>query len=388
MGPIQTCFLGLGITAIFAVIYFDFSDELTLTSQSLHDVHISYPKPATANLRNQSSRKLIEQILLTKSYNSEAEPEKTDTKTDIKNDTKTNTKHDTNAQNTSNAKPTPKSTIELTEETTIQTTTSKPMKTTVPDCSIHEGKPDQFQFIPLLSWPGSGNTWLRYLIEQATGWQTTTVSKGDKKLAPFFVGELDYPLSGKSIVQKTHYFSYVRNWYKEIDSYKLAHSCVLLIRSPIDAFLAEFQRKQTGANHTGFISPEQFYTVYKRRFQEQVTKWITNEVNSYSATYLNPIKKSCDQAYHVIFYDELKENTFEEVVKLVDFLEVQHKVEMKLRVGCLSRDQKGHAKRKKQDYDKEKIRKMIPAHLRIQLNEGLDRLNDTLGGRVPNNYRV
>ena len=160
MGPIQTCFLGLGIAAIFAVIYFDFSDELTLTSQSLHDVHISYPKPATANLRNQSSRKLIEQILLTKSYNSEAEPEKTDTKTDIKNDTKTNTKHDTNAKNTSNAKPTPKSTIELTEETTIQTTTSKPMKTTVPDCSIHEGKPDQFQFIPLLSWPGSGNTWL------------------------------------------------------------------------------------------------------------------------------------------------------------------------------------------------------------------------------------
>ena len=222
------------------------------------------------------------------------------------------------------------------------------------------------------------------MIEQATGWQTTTVSTGDKKLAPFFIGERDHPLSGKSIVQKTHYFSYVRNWYKEIDTYKLAHSCVLLIRSPIDAFLAEFQRIQTGANHTGLITPAKFYTVYKRGFQVLVKKWITNEVNSYSATYLNPIRKSCDKAYHVIFYEDLKENTFEEVEKLVDFLKVQHKVEIKLRIGCLNKDQKGHAKRKKQNFDKDKIRKMIPAALRIQLNEGLDRLNDTLGGRVPN----
>jgi len=272
----------------------------------------------------------------------------------------------------------------------VSVITEKPttLSTTKLDCSVHEGKANQFQYIPLLSWPGSGNTWLRFLIEQATGWQTTTVERGDKKLAPFFIGEWDYPLSGKSIVQKTHYFTYVRSWFKEIDTYKLAHSCVLLIRSPLDAFLAEFQRKNTGANHTGFIKPEVFYTVYKRRFQEQVKKWIENEVNAYAPTYLNPIKKSCDKAYHVIFYDELKQNTDEEVEKLVRFLETQHKVPMNVRFSCLKQDHKGHAKRKKQEFDKQRVRAMIPDYLRTKLNDGLDRLNSTLNGRVPGFYKV
>lgn len=44
------------------------------------------------------------------------------------------------------------------------------------------GQSGQFNLIPLLSLPGSGNTWTRYLLEQATGYQTGSVY-GDPSLA-------------------------------------------------------------------------------------------------------------------------------------------------------------------------------------------------------------
>lgn len=372
MTPKQTWLIIFATIAITVVIYFE-PENSAATSKH---IRLKYPRPLIiVKEKEQSSRQIVENILVKQKTQEESHVNLIEA-----------TEKPAISQETADTQKT------VTEPAETQKPASKPATelkaTTELDCTVHEGKPKQFQYVPLLSWPGSGNTWLRFLIEQATGWQTTTVEKGDKKLAPFFVGEYDYPLSGKSIVQKTHYFTYVRSWFKEIDTYKMAHSCVLLIRSPIDAFLAEFQRRETGANHTGFIKPEKFYTQYRSRFQALAHKWITNQVNSYSNTYLDPIKKSCDKAYHVIFYDELKENTFEEIQKLVLFLEEQHKVPMKLRIGCLNKDNKGHAKRKKQEFDKDKVKGMLSTYLKNELNKGLDRLNETLEGRVPGYYKV
>lgn len=48
-------------------------------------------------------------------------------------------------------------------------------------CKPKLGNRGDFSMIPLLSFPGSGNTWTRFLIEQATGYLTGSVYK-DKRL--------------------------------------------------------------------------------------------------------------------------------------------------------------------------------------------------------------
>ena len=136
---------------------------------------------------------------------------------------------------------------------TIEEITSKIRTSSENLCSIKPAPEGTFKFVPLLSYPGSGNTWLRHLIELATGYQTTTVEKGDKSLAPSFIGEYDHPHSGSSIVVKTHWFNYIRYWYKGypkrfnntgvFDSFTDAKHCVFLLRRPVQAFLADFQKK-------------------------------------------------------------------------------------------------------------------------------------------------
>ena len=113
------------------------------------------------------------------------------------------------------------------------------------NCQVKPGRVHQFKFIPLLSFPGSGNTWLRKLVEDATGYQTTTVERGDKQLAKHFIGEQDHPHRGRSIIVKTHWFGYIQQWYKrhqiknnrekitKFDTYKDARHCIFLMRQPI-----------------------------------------------------------------------------------------------------------------------------------------------------------
>lgn len=55
----------------------------------------------------------------------------------------------------------------------------------------------------LVSFPRSGNSWLRQLIEAATGVFTGSFYQATDSLADFFPGELRWR-DGSTIVQKTH----------------------------------------------------------------------------------------------------------------------------------------------------------------------------------------
>ena len=138
------------------------------------------------------------------------------------------------------------STVKPPEKTTIDIeikNIAKIVQTISSSCEIKAAPPNTFEFIPLLSYPGSGNTWLRHLIEISTGFQTTTVEKGDQSLAPFFIGEYDHPHSGSSIVQKTHWFNYIKYWFSEFNTFEDSEHCIFLLRRPVQAFLADFQKK-------------------------------------------------------------------------------------------------------------------------------------------------
>ena len=73
-----------------------------------------------------------------------------------------------------------------------------------PECPVIKGSPGEFNLIPLLSLPGAGNTWTRFLIEQATGYLTGSVYQ-DHLLEETLKGECLFPENNETVVVKSHH---------------------------------------------------------------------------------------------------------------------------------------------------------------------------------------
>ncbi|XP_065574337.1 sialate:O-sulfotransferase 2-like isoform X2 [Artemia franciscana] len=71
---------------------------------------------------------------------------------------------------------------------------------------VKRAKKGQLPAVALASYPGSGNTWIRYLIEASTGVFTGSVYEDRHLYFSGFLGELADWSSGETIVQKTHDF--------------------------------------------------------------------------------------------------------------------------------------------------------------------------------------
>jgi hypothetical protein len=100
--------------------------------------------------------------------------------------------------------------------------------------------------VALASFPGSGNTWLRYLLQQATGILTGSVYKDYGLLKSGFPAESIF--NSSVLIVKTHEWG-SSGWEK-------FGKAVLLVRDPAKAILAEFNRQSGG--HVGFASPDRY----------------------------------------------------------------------------------------------------------------------------------
>lgn len=98
----------------------------------------------------------------------------------------------------------------------------------------------------LASFPGSGNTWLRYMLQQATGILTGSVYKDYGLLKSGFPAE---SIANSSVLLvKTH------EWGSHV--WGKFGKAILLVRDPAKAILAEFNRQSGG--HVGFASPDRY----------------------------------------------------------------------------------------------------------------------------------
>lgn len=117
--------------------------------------------------------------------------------------------------------------------------------------------------VALVSFPGSGNTWLRYLLEQATGVYTGSLYC-DHSLKAVFPGE--YVVSGSVVVVKTHHGD-TRELPEDVQAAtekKFFDRAVVLVRDPFDALVSEANRRWNSrkavdshigiADETSFIS--------------------------------------------------------------------------------------------------------------------------------------
>lgn len=172
----------------------------------------------------------------------------------------------------------------------------------------------------LASYPGSGNTWLRHLLQQSTG-----ISTGSEYI-DYSLKLHGFPSEGISntsvLVVKTHEYGNVT-----LNKYERA---ILLIREPKEALLAEFNRRHAG--HHGHAQKIDFRREWNNFLFDEMENWY--QFNMRWLQFPRPL--------HVIMYDQLKSNTSTEIVALLKFLNLTITNKELL---CVLRNVNGHFKR-------------------------------------------
>ncbi|XP_064093196.1 sialate:O-sulfotransferase 2-like [Macrobrachium nipponense] len=156
----------------------------------------------------------------------------------------------------------------------------------------------------LLSYPGSGNTWMRYLLEGATGIFTGSVYDDKILFEGGYLGELEDVKSGRTLTQKTH---------DTVSDFSIP--TIILIRNPKSALKAywNFKKgKKTTNPHLALTSLGYFQGPAFRDFvTDNIRLWETLLVNHLLLT---------QAPTHIVYYEHLKHNTLFEISRLLEFL--------------------------------------------------------------------
>ena len=134
------------------------------------------------------------------------------------------------------------------------------------------------QPVGLVSVPGSGNTWVRELLETATGICTGSIYCDHSLRNAGMIGE--YIKTGRVIVVKTHTSDY--QWNEAIleernEDDALYGSAILLIRNPFNAFIAEWNRLNAFSTYSGYpIGPKKPTITVSNNHQNRKMQFTNN----------------------------------------------------------------------------------------------------------------
>ncbi|XP_076054159.1 uncharacterized protein LOC143032858 isoform X3 [Oratosquilla oratoria] len=188
----------------------------------------------------------------------------------------------------------------------------------------------------LASFPGSGNTWLRYLIQGATGLFTGS-EYNDRQLASRgFYGENETPECGCTVVVKTHGYSLngmpALRWQRMRNLDKYFGRGVLLLRNPYDTLIA--YRNYLAAGHLG-IAPTRTYK------GPDWDNFVRNSIDIWRLYALDWITSS--RASTVVHYELMKEDLKGQLLRLLHFLRLRVDYH---RLSCVLAHPEGEFKRK------------------------------------------
>ena len=183
--------------------------------------------------------------------------------------------------------------------------------------------------VALASFPGSGNSWVRYLMEQSTGYYTGSVYI-DHNLRSY--GFLEYIFNSSLIAIKTHetYGTINKYFTKSIDYKK----CILIVRNPKHTLVAEVNRFFT-SDHTKSL------TTYRWK-SEEVQHKLLELVYGWKRFMLSWLNFS--KALLVVQFEKLLDNYKLELERIVKFLGLQFDPKG---LECLEHNNTGYFKRSK-----------------------------------------
>jgi len=206
--------------------------------------------------------------------------------------------------------------------------------------SVQFDKTRRIPIIGLASYPSSGNTWLRYLIEGITGYYTGSMYNDVTIRKKGFYGEGVPADAGLVLTIKTHghttgkganvarklQLSY--NHHDEVN-----HTAILLIRNPYKAIIGH--RNLDSAGHTGFAKQDQFRGAGWQEFIEIKSQaWLNY--------YTDWLENNPRQNILVLHYENLQLNLKHSLRKIAAFLGFE---EDQGRMACAINHSTGNFKR-------------------------------------------
>ncbi|XP_026903592.1 WSC domain-containing protein 1 isoform X2 [Acinonyx jubatus] len=220
-------------------------------------------------------------------------------------------------------------------------------------------------FVALSSFPGAGNTWVRHLIEHATGFYTGSYYFDGTLYNKGFKGEKDHWRSQRTICVKTH-----ESGRREIEMFD---SAILLIRNPYRSLVAEFNRKCAG--HLGYAADRNWKS----------KEW-PDFVNSYAAWWSSHVLDwlRYGKRLLVVHYEDLRRSLVPTLRDMVAFLNVSVSEE---RLLCVENNKEGSFwRRGRRPHDPEpftpEMRALIDGYIRT-----VDRaLREHGGAGLPGEY--
>ncbi|XP_002124015.2 sialate:O-sulfotransferase 1-like [Ciona intestinalis] len=187
--------------------------------------------------------------------------------------------------------------------------------------------------VGLVSHPGSGNTWVRHLLEGSTGLYTGSWYIDEDLFSKGFFGEGESAMEATTLTVKFH----PQFQRKNVDFFTLFPKYILLLRNPYESFVAEFNRWSSGEDHTGVAPVQDFSSKKWFRFVETSRKiWIKN--------YTNLVERNNSKL--IVLFDDLQLDPITEVRKMLKFIGVQP-LDLENRLACLKRNLVGNFKRNK-----------------------------------------
>nr|XP_039269002.1 WSC domain-containing protein 1-like isoform X1 [Styela clava] len=182
-------------------------------------------------------------------------------------------------------------------------------------------------YVGILSFPGSGNTWFRHLLEMATGIYTGSVYDEAELFSYGFYGEILEMTSNDILGVKDHVI-HKRNK-------KMYNKQILIIRNPYDAFMAEFNRKASG--HVGHRNSSDFQT-------SEWTKFVMVKADQWKNMHLHILKTN--KPTFILTYEDLIQSKKKSMELILSFLGSDIAKETK-RLLCIENDRGGFFRRYK-----------------------------------------
>lgn len=215
---------------------------------------------------------------------------------------------------------------------------SRDSLTTPRDSTLHQAPPCPhkdfgfgFPLTAIISYPGSGNTWLRHLIEKAGGFYTGSVYNDSSLINKGFKGELLKVGQFRKLIGIKHHSFHGPGYRLSNDFGALVKNtseskCLILLRNPYDAYLAEFSRYYSGT-HEGISNLT--YAQFKKKFRTErdvariyrKDMWYYTYMDSYHNCLFNADKSPKKKSIYFVLYEELKVNLFEELKQIMKYLE-------------------------------------------------------------------
>ncbi|KAI6659127.1 Fatty-acid amide hydrolase 2 [Oopsacas minuta] len=192
----------------------------------------------------------------------------------------------------------------------------------------------------LISFPGSGNTWMRQIMEEATGIYTGAIYCDEDLKRAGFLGE--YLTSNAVIAIKTHLTD---NRLINGKSGKSFDSVIFLTRNPYDAIIAEANREWT-EDHTKVAQIEKFKDL--KNWSEFVSK-MSKIWEMTVRTWLQE-----DKPLLIVRYEDLKSDLLNQLKRILTFLKVPYTEDQ---LHCVLKANLDTFKRKNGSENEEKYKK-------------------------------